>query len=161
MIRTGYMNHTSHHTVNIPLSGKIKNIQILLWIKSDHYISVQKMYMIITARPLVSLQVRNGTHVTRTGKGPCRREYWPVQMRSGGTIEAGTTCDLRTTTALCSTWHYTLLLLFYHVSYERNRSYEKRGSFQWWWMISHHHCTLKPAIASSWSTHLASCSVRR
>ena len=59
----------------IPLSGNIKNIPILLWIPNTHYISVQKLYMINTAGPLVSLQIRNGTHVTRTGKGPCRREY--------------------------------------------------------------------------------------
>ena len=59
----------------IPKSGNIKNIRILLWIPNAHNVSVHKLFMINTAGPLDLLQIRNGTHVIRTGKGPCRREY--------------------------------------------------------------------------------------
>ena len=75
------------------------------------------------ARPLVSLQMRNaceaqsGFRVSFSNASP-----YPVQKRSVGTIAASTISCLRTTAALCSTWHYTLLLL-YNVS-EQNRSYE-------------------------------------
>ena len=39
----------------------------------------------------------------------------PVQTRSVSTIAESTICFLRTTAELCSTWHYTLLLLLHHV----------------------------------------------
>ena len=53
----------------------------------------------------------------------------PVQTKSVGTIAASTNCCLLSTTALCSTWHYTVLMLLYRVSYEQNRSYEKMRGF--------------------------------
>ena len=55
---------------------------------------------------------------------------YPGQTRSVDTIAASTTCCPRITSALCSTRHYTLLLLLYHVSYERNRIYEKGASLR-------------------------------
>ena len=54
---------------------------------------------------------------------------YPGQTRSVDTIAASTTCCPRITSALCSTRHYTLLLLLYHVSYEQSQSSAKVRGF--------------------------------
>ena len=75
---------------------------------------------------------RSGFQVSCSDSSP-----YPLQTRSVGTIVASTTCRLRTTAELCSTWRYSLLLLLYHVSYPTKSKIREMWGF-----------SLLPAVAT-------------